>query len=89
MWVIMDGIEEVGLVRGDDLVDWIEVEVYGDAVNLLGIGFIGKDFPSGDVGTNLFIEGSCLEFITDFEPVFDWGGVFVDCDLGTHRIQIY
>lgn len=64
--------------------NWREVKINWDAVELLGIEFIYEKLPGRDVGDCLLLIVDGLEFTVNIKPFIDGGGVLVYRNLCSH-----
>jgi hypothetical protein len=71
-------------MRGEDLVQGLEVETDGEGVELLRVELVVEELPGRYVVGDLFLIGDPLQLIVDVQPLVDACRVFIDGHLRTH-----
>ena len=63
--LIVDGVDYIGLVRREELVYRVEVQIDRQRVKLLWVNLIEEEFPGGYVRVQLLVfwQGYALEFV--------------------------
>jgi hypothetical protein len=75
-------------VRGEELVNVVEVQIHWNGIELLWVYLVQEKLPSCKVRAYLVIESGRLQTLLDVKPLIDGSGVFVYRYLGSHLLWI-